>query len=182
MAQPPTIHKIQVQVSDVDRGVYETLDLRVARHPSETVRYMIVRVLAYALSYEDGIAFSRGGISSPEEPPLAVHDATGLLRAWIEVGMPSAERLHKASKAAPRLALYTVGDLALLRKDAKSRPIHKVEAIDIWPLPLAIVERLEAHTARELRFELTRSDGVLYVTVAGESLEAPLERVSLAEA
>ena len=179
MALPFTMHRVQLELSDVDRNVYETFDLRIARHPSETVRYMLVRVLAYALSYEDGIAFSREGLSNPDEPPVSVKDPTGLLLAWIDVGMPSADRLHKASKAARRVALFTTGDLALLRRDAKSRPIHKVESIDVWPLPLKIIERLEAHAGRDVRFALTRSEAVLYVTVGGETIEAPLEQERL---
>lgn len=180
MALPFTMHHIQLELADVDRGVYETFDLRLARHPSETVRYMLVRLLAYALSYEDGIAFSKEGLSNSDEPPLTVRDPTGLLLAWIDVGMPSADRLHKASKAARRVALFTTGDLALLRKDAKSRPIHKVEAIEVWPLPPQVMERLEAHAGRDVRFTLTRSEGTLYVTVGGETVEAPLvcERLS----
>src|SRR5687767_5376358 len=117
MALTATVHRVQVTLSDVDRNVYESLDLRMARHPSESMRYMLTRLFAYALSYEEGIAFSKGGLSSTDEPPIAVHDPTGILLAWIDVGAPSAERLHKASKAAKRVALYTHAELTLLRRE-----------------------------------------------------------------
>ena len=91
MALTATMHHFQITLSDVDRGVYESLDLRVARHPSETMRYLVTRTLAYCLSYEEGIAFSKGGLSSAEEAPISVRDRTGVLRAWIDVGAPSAE-------------------------------------------------------------------------------------------
>src|SRR5438874_12979014 len=100
MALSATVYHLQIELSDVDRGVYEELDLRVARHPSETMRYLLTRVLAYCLCYEEGIAFSKG-LSTVEEPPLWVKDAQGNLRVWIEIGTPSPERLHKASKASP---------------------------------------------------------------------------------
>src|SRR5580692_5322403 len=132
MALTATMHHFHVTVSDVDRAVYETLDLRVARHPSESGRYLTTRMLAYCLSYEEGIAFSKGGLSSAEEPPISVMDPTGIFLAWIDVGSPSAERLHKASKAARRVALYTHADLKLLRREAASRAIHKVEDIEVW--------------------------------------------------
>lgn len=182
MALPSTVHRVQVALSDVDRGVYETLDLRLARHPSETVRYMLVRLLAYCLSYEEGIAFSREGLHNPDDPPVEVRDPTGLLLAWIEVGMPSADRLHKASKAARRVALFTAGDLALLRKDAASRPIHKVEGITVWPLAGTLLDALEPQVGRETKLELVRSDGVLYVTVGGQTIESKLEPTSLVAA
>src|SRR4029079_15235310 len=102
MALGATVYHFAIELSDVDRSRYEALDLRLARHPSESMRYLLTRRLAYCLSYEDGITFSKEGISSTEEPPLAVRDPTGLLLAWIEIGTPSAERLHKASKAAKR--------------------------------------------------------------------------------
>jgi hypothetical protein len=124
MALTATVHRVEIALSDVDRGVYETLDLRLAQHPSESVRYLLTRTLAYCLSYEEGIAFSKGGVSSADEPPISIRDATGLLVAWIDVGTPSAERLHRASKAASRVALFTHAELAQLRREAATRPIH----------------------------------------------------------
>src|SRR5690242_8342875 len=143
MALTATIYHLHVDLSDVDRGVYEALDLRLARHPSETMRYMLVRTLGYCLSYEEGIAFSKGGLSSTEEPPLSVRDATGLLQAWIEVGAPSAERLHKAAKAAPRVALFTAAPLAQLQREAATRAIHRVESIEVWLLETRFLDALE---------------------------------------
>ena len=112
MALTATLYNFEIDLSDVDRNVYEKLALKVARHPSESEAYLVARVLAYCLEYTEGIAFSPGGLSSPDEPPIAVRDLTGALRAWIEIGAPDAARLHKASKAAPRVALYTHRDPA----------------------------------------------------------------------
>src|SRR5438874_8949676 len=109
MALTATIYNIQIDLADTDRGVYESLDLRVARHPSESEEYLIARVVAYALEYAEGIEFSRG-ISDPDEPTIAVRDLTGAFKAWIEIGTPDAARLHKASKASPRVAVYTHKD------------------------------------------------------------------------
>src|SRR5213075_119026 len=98
MALGATIYTIEIDLNDSDRGVYESLALRVARHPSESEEYLWTRVLAYALEYEEGIEFSSGGISNPEDPPIAVRDLTGAYRTWIEIGTPDADRLHKAAK------------------------------------------------------------------------------------
>src|ERR1700723_3654143 len=145
MALSATVHHFQVILSDVDRDVYETLDLRLARHPSESARYLTTRTLAYCLSYEEGIAFSKGGLSSAEEPPIAVRDPTGVLLAWIDVGSPSAERLHKASKAARRVALYTHVDPALLRREASTRAIRRVEEIEVRRFALPFLDAVEGH-------------------------------------
>lgn len=182
MALTATVYHLPVQLSDVDRGVYESLDLRLARHPSETMRYLLTRLCAYCLSYEEGIAFSKGGLSSTDEPPLSVHDATGLLRAWIDVGFPSADRLHKATKAAPRVVLYTHVEEHLLRKEARERVIHKVEQIEVWRLEPSFLQALEEKVTRNTKLDLLRSDGVLYVTAGGTTLETSLMRGSLVDA
>lgn len=181
MALGATVHHLVVTLSDVDRAVYETLDLRVARHPSESMRYFLTRTLAYCLSYEDGIVFSKGGLSSTDEPPVAVRDPTGVLLAWIDVGAPSAERLHKASKAARRVALFTHVDRALLLREARTRAIHKVDAIDVWRVEASLLDRLEPKIDRTTKLELVRNDGQLYVTVGADTFEGLLTRESLVD-
>lgn len=178
MALTATVHHVEASVSDVDRNVYETLDLRIAQHPSETMRYLVTRTLAYCLSYEEGIAFSKGGLSATDEPPIAVRDPTGILLAWIDVGVPSAERLHKASKAARRVAVFTT-ELAQLRRETAGKKIHESEAIDVWPIDPSFVDAVAAKTERKTKLELTRNEGQLYVTIGGTTLETPLVRAPL---
>src|SRR4051812_40261393 len=163
MALTATIYHFQITLSDVDRGVYENLDLRVARHPSESMRYLLTRTLAYCLSYEDGIAFSKGGLSAADEPPLAVRDPTGILVAWIDVGAPAAERLHKASKAARRVAVFTTADLALARRAATAGEIHHAERIEIWRIDAALLDAIEPLVDKTTKLELVRTEGQLYV-------------------
>lgn len=182
MALGATMYRFTVNVSDVDRGIYETLDLRLARHPSESMRYLVTRTLAYCLSYEEGIAFSKGGLSAAEDAPITIHDPTGLLRAWIDIGSPSAERLHKASKAADRVALFTAAPLANLRREAATRPIYKVEAIEVWHLEPAFLDALEPKIDRNIALELLRNDGTIYVTIDGSVVEGTITRQSLIDA
>jgi uncharacterized protein YaeQ len=179
MALTATVHRVQVGLSDVDRNVYERLDLRLARHPSEAMRWLVTRLLAYCLSYEEGIAFSKGGLSSTDEPPISIRDPTGILLAWIDIGAPSAERLHKASKAARRVALFTSADLVLLRREAATRAIHKVDAIEVFLLEIALLDSIEAKLGRNSELELVRNDGHLYVTIEGATLEGRIDRHSL---
>lgn len=178
MAQTATMHHVQIALSDVDRSVYEAIDLRLARHPSESMRYLVTRMLAYCLSYEEGIAFSKGGLSSAEEAPISVRDPTGILLAWIDVGAPSVERLHKASKSARRVAVFTHQDLAALRKEAGS--IHKAESIEVVRFDAPFLEALEAQIDRKVKLELVRTDDQLYVTIGGKNLEGEAVRSFLA--
>jgi uncharacterized protein YaeQ len=182
MALTATMHHMEVALSDVDRGVYEALDLRVAQHPSESMRYMLTRTLAYCLSYEKGIAFSKGGLSSTDEAPITIKDETGILMAWIDIGVPSAERLHKASKAARRVAVFTHADLNQLRREAATRAIHKVEAIEVWRFDPKFLDAIEAKMERSTKLDVTRNDGQLYVAIRAETLEATMASASLVAA
>lgn len=175
MALSARVLRVRGQVADVDRGVYQDLDLRMAMHPSESPRYFWARLIAYCLQWEPGIAFSRGGLSSTEDPPLSVQDDTGILRAWIDVGAPSADRLNRASKAAGRVALYTWVDLALLTKEYANKRVYRIADIAVWPLAPALMTALEPLIDREIALELTRSDGRLYLGVGGQSIEADLQ-------
>jgi uncharacterized protein YaeQ len=170
LAPSATIYRLNITLSDVDRGVYETLDLRVARHPSESARYFWQRVIAYCLSYEDGIAFSKGGLSDSDEPPVSVVDPTGILLAWIDVGSPSADRLHRASKAARRVALFSATERVLLEREAASRKIHLLEEIAVFLLEPKFLDALEQRLEKHVVLELVRSSGVLYVTLPGGSV------------
>src|SRR4249920_3872913 len=133
MALTATIHHFTIRLSDVDRGVYETLELKAAKHPSESDEYLVTRVLAYCLEYAEGIAFSRG-LSEPEQPAIAVRDLTGTIRSWIEVGAPDAARLHKAAKTAPRVAVYTHRDPANLLRQLAGGKIHRAEDLELYAI------------------------------------------------
>ncbi len=101
MAETATIYSIETELSDVDRGVYQTFSLRMARQPSETPEFMFTRFLAYCLEYTEGIAFTEG-VAAGDQPAVLVRDLTGRITAWIEVGMPDAPRLHRGSKPSRR--------------------------------------------------------------------------------
>jgi uncharacterized protein YaeQ len=174
------MYRLEIALSDVDRGVYETLDVRAARHPSESMPYLLTRVLAYCLEYAEGIAFSKG-LSTTDEPAVWIKDLRGDLVAWIEVGSPSAERLHKASKAAPRVVVFTHNDPELLLKEARSKPIYRAERIDVYAVPSALLNALEAKVDRNTKLEIVRTEGVLYVTIDGTTIEGALTKVSLRE-
>lgn len=175
MAQQATVLKIDVQLSDVDRGRYESLELRLARHPSESGRYLVARTLAYCLLFDDGIAFSKGGLSDTDEPPVAIRSLDGRLLCWIDVGAPSAERLHKASKAAGSVVVFTYQDPALLRKEAAQKGVHKGEQIEVWPLDPAFLDAVFAKIGKSTKIEVVRSGGELYVTLEGETFTTSLQ-------
>jgi uncharacterized protein YaeQ len=164
LAHGATIHQFAVQLSHVDRGVYETLDLRVARHPSENEEFMCARVLAFCLERQEGLAFSKG-LAEPDQPALEVRDLTGVLQAWIEIGAPDAARLHRASKASPRVVVYTHTDAERYWTSLAGERIHRSETLELYGLDRTLVAALVARLERRMTMDVSVADGVLYLTL-----------------
>jgi uncharacterized protein YaeQ len=178
LALSATIYNFSIQLSDVDRGVYEALALKLARHPSESAENLVTRLLAYCLEYTEGIAFSRG-LSESEQPALSVRDLTGALKVWIDVGSPDAARLHKAGKAAPRVVVYTHKDPAQLQRQLEGEKIHRPEALELYAIDRDIVAGLVQRLERRMAFDLSVTDRHLFISVGDATLSGTAERIFL---
>jgi uncharacterized protein YaeQ len=178
MALGATLYVFKIDLADSDRGVYQPLELRVARHPSETEEHLLTRVLAYCLEFAEGIAFSNGLFDS-DQPTIAVRDLTGALLSWIDVGAPEAARLHRAAKLAPRVAIYTHKDAAQLAARLAAERIHRVEALELYALDRALLAGLASRLGRRMEFTLTVAEGNLYVSLGEETLQGVIERVEV---
>jgi len=172
------IFRFQVELSDIDRGIYESLDLRVAQHPSEDEDRMVVRVLAMALAHEEGLDFGRG-LSNPDEPAMRAYGMTGQVETWIDVGLPSAERLHKASKACGKVLIFTRRPTEMLLKEWRKRKIHRAEDIQVHRLAPEFVADLARDIERRSTWYVTVQDHVLTVGIGDRILETQVEVISL---
>jgi uncharacterized protein YaeQ len=169
LALGATVHAFDIELSDVDRNVYQSLNLRVAQHPSEAPDYLVTRVLAYCLEYAEGIEFSRG-LSNPDEPAVFVRDLTGALQVWVDIGLPEPERLHRASKAAPRVAVYTHKDPAQWGARIADAQIHHAEKLEVFALDREWIARIVARLERRMKWSLTRSESEIYLATGGDTL------------
>jgi len=174
VALSATVYVFTVRVADADRGLYETLDLRLARHPSESAEFLVARLLAYCLEYTEGIAFSRG-LTDPDEPAIAVRDLTGAWQSWIDIGTPEAARLHKASKVAPRVAVYVHRDSEAWLARLAGERIHRAEHLEVYLLDRELLAAMAARLERRMEFDLSVSERTLYVSFADETLSSVLE-------
>ena len=170
-----TVYTFDIQLAHVDRGVYESLSLKVARHPSETEDFLLTRVLAYCLEYREGIAFTRG-LAEPDEPAVEVRDLTGTRLAWIDIGAPDAARLHRASKAAPRVAIYTHRDPVQQRRQLAGERIHRADAIELYAVDRELLAELAERLERRMAFDLMVTDGHVYVTLGADTLDGEVVR------
>ena len=174
MALGATIYVFTVRLSHVDRGIYDTLEPRLARHPSESADFLVTRLLAYCLEHTEGIAFSKG-LSDPDEPAIVVRDLTGALRGWIEVGAPEAPRLHKAAKAADRVAVYSTRDAAPWLSRLAGERIHREEHIEIFSIDPKLIAGIAARLERRMEFDLSVSEQTLYVSLGEETISGSVE-------
>jgi uncharacterized protein YaeQ len=175
VALTSTIYNFDIDLADSDRGCYETIALRLARHPSESEEYLLARLLAYCLEYGEGIAFS-SGLSDPDEPTLSVRDLTGVVRTWIEIGSPDADRLHKASKAADRVVVYTHKDPGQLLKQWAGRRMHRADQIEVYSFDRPFISALAARLDRRMGLTVSVSDRHLFVALNDVSFESDLTR------
>jgi uncharacterized protein YaeQ len=156
--------------------VYQSLSLRVAQHPSETPDYLVTRVLAYCLEFAEGIGFSKG-LSDPDEPAICVRDLTGALQVWVDIGLPEPERLHRAGKAAPRVAVYTHKDPTQWVARLAEAKIHRVEKLAVFAFERAWLTSIVTKLERRMKFSLARSEAEIYLTLdSGETSQTVLLR------
>lgn len=179
MATGATIHVFTVRLSHVDKGVYDTLELRLARHPSESAEYLVTRLLAYCLEHTEGIAFSPKGLSDPDEPAIVVRDLTGALRGWIEVGAPEAPRLHKAAKAADRVAVYPTRDATPWLARLAGERIHRGERIEIFAIDPQVIAGVAARLEKRMELDLLVSEQTVYVSMGAETVSGSVEQLRL---
>jgi uncharacterized protein YaeQ len=168
MALSATIYNFDTELADIDRGVYETLALRLARHPSETPEFMLTRWLAYCLEYTQGIEFTEG-VSAGDDPAVIVRDMTGRVTAWIEVGMPDAARLHRGSKLAGRAAVYTHRNVAKVLDGLNGKQVHRAAEIPVYELETGFIENVAAVLQRREKISLSITERQMYIDVSGRT-------------
>ncbi len=173
MALQATPYKIEMNLTDMDRNVYENLRFTVARHPSETEVRMTARLIAYALWYSEQLAFGRG-LSDVDEPALWEKSLDDRVLHWIEVGQPDAERMIWCSRRTERVSLVAYGNLRVWQGkelDAVSN-LKNLSVVAVQPEAL---ENLARDLPRSLNWSVMISDGELFITDERGQHEIPLE-------
>ena len=178
MALSSTVFVFEIDLADADRNVYETLSLRLARHPSESDEFLVARLLAYCVEYTEGIEFSRG-LSDADEPPIAVRDLTGRLLAWIDVGTPSPDRLHRAAKLAPRVAVYVHKDPRQWLPELAKAAIHRADALGLYAFDPQMIRALVSRLDRRLSFALTVADAELFAAFTDGTISGRMTRLEI---
>lgn len=176
MALKATIYKAALQIADMDRGLYATHQLTLARYPSETDERLMARLLAFALHVpaddHDGALLLARGMADADEPDLWQHSLDGQLRHWIEVGQPADERrLSKACGRADRVTLYCYSGAAAIWWAGIANKVARLSNLAVWQLPAAQSQALAALAERSMQLQVTVQDGQIWVGNAQHSVE-----------
>jgi uncharacterized protein YaeQ len=162
MALKPTIYKAQVELADSDRNHFESLSLTLARHPSETLERMAVRLLAYCLNTQRGLEFCKG-LSTAEEPDLWRQSDGGEIEQWIEVGQLEEPRLRKASGKAKQVLVYAFGKSADTWWKLNGEAIDALPRVSVWQFGWENVQAVAALLERTMQLNVSIVGGVLYL-------------------
>ena len=174
MALKATIFKAELGVSDIDRGLYGTFPLTIARHPSETDERMMVRLLAFALNAHERLEFAKG-ISSEDEPALWRRDLTGAIEQWIDVGLPEERLLRRACGKATEVALYTYGGRGVdMWWQANERNLRKQERLSVFDVPPEASRELALMAARSMLLNVTIQEGQIFFSDASRLVDVVL--------
>ena len=171
VALKATVHRLELEVADIERGYYATHALTLARHPSETAERLLLRVLAFALHAHPELEFGRG-LSTGEDPDLWLRDATGSVRLWIELGLPEERRLRRAAGRAQELVVIAYGgrsgvDLWWERNRAALARLERLRVLAIAPEEL---RELAGFLDRGMRLQCTVQDGQVCISGAERAL------------
>ena len=181
MALKSTIFRAELAVADIDRGYYADHSLTLARHPSETDERMMVRLLAFALHADGALAFGRG-LSTDDEPDLWRRDLTGVIEAWIDVGLPDERDIRKACGRARAVHVLAYGGraVALWWQGARER-LERQDRLSVTEVPQEASQALAALADRSMRLQVTVQEGHVLVTDGAASVDVelrPLKRFS----
>lgn len=177
MALPSTIYRAVIQLSDIDRNRYETLQTTIARHPSETAERLVVRLLAYAICFEPELAFTRG-VAAGDEPDLWVKGPDGRITLRIEVGLPEPDRLIKAGRHSERVILFLCGNARPNWEKQHLAKLSGISNLTILGLDRDLLGSLANRLERSINWSITITEGSLYLNLDGETLETTLALLS----
>lgn len=169
-----TLYRFQIEVSDIPRAFYETLDFRVAQHPSESMPYLLTRILAFVLNYQEDLTFAPTGLHDPDAAAINLPETNGGFKMLIEIGSPSTRKLHKATKSAKTVKVYTYKNPFSLIEEIKADKVHRASEIELYSLSPSFLAEIEPLLKRDNRWGLLYNDGTLTIQVGETSVSGEL--------
>ena len=167
MAQKATIHKVELSISDMDRHYYETHNLTVAKHPSETDERLMVRILAFALNAHERLEFSRG-LSTDDEPDIWQKSLSGELELWVALGLPSDKVVRQSCGKADEVIVYCYGGrTAEIWWEKIKNSTTRFNNLQVINFSETDTSELAKQASRSMTLQVNIQDGDVMVSVGG---------------
>ena len=165
MAQKATIYKVELSVSDMDRHYYETHNLTVAKHPSETDERLMVRILAFALNAHEQLEFTRG-LSTDDEPDIWQKSLSGEIELWVTLGQPSEKIMRQSCGKANAVLIYCYGgSTAELWWEKIKNSTTRFDNLQVTNFSKKDTTALGAMASRLMKVQVNIQDGEVMVSV-----------------
>ena len=169
-----TLFRFHIELSDIHRSLYETLDFRVAQHPSESMPYLLTRIIAYILNYSEDLTFAPTGLHDPDAAAIGIPEAGGGFSTLIEIGSPSARKLHKATKSAKTVKIYTYKNPMTLIEEINTEKVHRASEIELYSLSPSFLSEIEPLLKRDNRWGVLFNDGTVTIQAGDVSVSGEL--------
>jgi uncharacterized protein YaeQ len=181
MALKPTIYKSRIALSDSDRNCFEDIAVTLALHPSENLERLTARLLAFCLSWNPALDFTKG-LSSTDEPDIWQHSATGEIEHWIEVGQPDPTRLKKACGRAQKVSVYAFGSSAPTWWNSNEADISALPRLSVWLFPWEEIEAASrVFNGRTSNLSISIVGSIIYLDDGKDSFQIEPTSLSIKE-
>ena len=165
MAQKATIYKAQLSVSDMDRHYYETHNLTIAKHPSETDERLMVRILAFALNAHEQLEFTRG-LSTDDEPDIWQKSLSGELELWVALGLPGEKIIRQSCAKANRVVIYCYGGrTAEVWGEKIKNKTTRFDKLQVINFSEKDTSELAKQASRSMKLQVNIQDGDVMVSI-----------------
>lgn len=169
MALKATIYKAAIELADMDRNYYDSLQLTIAQHPSETEQRLMVRLMAYLLNAHNDLQFGKG-VSDEDEAAIWQINYSDEIALWIELGQLDEKRLKKACNKAAHVKLYCYGSSVDTWWSQSQNALNKYPKLSIEQFSTSTSDALIKLLSRTMEFQCSIQDGQLWLTSGDESL------------
>ena len=160
---------MKISLSDLNRDYYDSLNLTLAQHPSETLERMMVRVLAYCINAHEYLAFTKG-LSEVDEPDLWVRTLDDQVALWIDVGEPAADRVKKATRLAKAVKVYSFNTKSNVWWSQGQPKFEALEA-SYFNFPWEDIQQLAKLVERTMDFSVTITGDSAYIATESNACE-----------
>jgi uncharacterized protein YaeQ len=167
VAIKPTIYKFRISLSDLNRNHYDTLNLIIALHPSETLERMMARVITFCINAQEDLSFTKG-LSDIDEPDIWVRTMDEQTLLWIEVGEPSFDRLKKSSRLANEVKVYSFNSKSDVWWEQLKNKVNQLN-ISVFKFAWEDIQSLASFVERTMDISVSITGDSAYVaTESGE--------------